>query len=144
MAKIDKTHRDSVLRGRGYSMALGTNNVLGAGNRPLAIEEENIYLREFKGIISDDDLLLSDTDEGEMREYNSEIESFDQAIEKDKEQAYLQIISETSEMQGSLHSHKKQDSAEVLSEDISESTETSKSRPKKTNCASNIGQGVSS
>ena len=60
MAKIDKTHRDSVLRGRGYSMALGTNNVLGAGNWPLAIEVEKML---FKGIILDDDLLLDGTDE---------------------------------------------------------------------------------
>ena len=101
--------------------------------------------RLFNDIFKDNDLLY-DIDElkQEINAYTSKIiESFDQAIEKDKEQAHLQIISETSEMQGSLHSHKKQDSAEVLSEDTSESTETSKSRPKK-NYASNIGQGVSS
>ena len=28
MAKIERTHRDSILRGRGYSVALGTNSVL--------------------------------------------------------------------------------------------------------------------
>ena len=152
MAKIDKTHRDSVLRGRGYSMALGTNNVLGAGNRPSAIEEESMSP---SGLLldgdddEDDDLLLDGADEDMLledfdKDISNKILSFDRAIEKDKEQAHLQIISETSEMQGSLHSHKKQDSAEVLSEDISELTETPKSRLKKPTRASNIGQGVSS
>ena len=99
----------------------------------------------FNFIFEDDDLLDDDKLEDEMELCTSKIiESFGQAIEKDKEQAHLQIISETSEMQGSLHSHKKQDSAEVLSEDISELTETPKSRLKKPTRASNIGQGVSS
>ena len=95
MAKIERTHRDSVLRGRGYSMALGTNNVLDPGNRPSAIEEESMSP---SGLLldgdddDDDDFLLNGADEDMLledfdKDMSNKLVSFDRAIENDQHQA---------------------------------------------------------
>ena len=95
MAKIERTHRDSVLRGRGYSMALGTNNVLEPGKRPSAIEEESMSP---SGLLldgdedDDDDFLLNGADEDMLledfdKDMSNKLVSFDRAIENDQHQA---------------------------------------------------------
>ena len=86
MAKIEKNHRDSILRGRGYSIALGT------GKSPLAmLEEESMspsgliteYGEEEDGDDflldgADDDMLLEDFD----KDISNKLVSFQNAMDK--------------------------------------------------------------
>ena len=96
MAQIERNHRDSILRGRGYSVALGTNNVLlnaaGGSNHQAIVEEESMSP---SGLLLDDDddeddLLLDGADDNLLLEdfekdgFSKKLVSFDRAIESDQ------------------------------------------------------------
>ena len=74
MAKIEKTHRDSILRGRGYSLALGTGNapkLKNDGSSGAAVlEEESMSPSGLLGEFSEenDDFLLDGADENMLLE----------------------------------------------------------------------------
>ena len=88
MAKIEKTHRDSILRGRGYSVVLGTNKGTTDGNSISQIEEESMSPSGIllDGDDEDDDLLLDGADEDMLledfdKDISNKLVSFNKAIE---------------------------------------------------------------
>ena len=91
MAKIEKTHRDSILRGRGYSIALGTRPSEGKSQLSMLNEEGSMTQ---SGLIDDygdeddgDDLLLDGADDDMLLEdfdndISTKLVSFQNAMEK--------------------------------------------------------------
>lgn len=97
MAKIEKTHRDSILRGRGYSLKLGTANVIkGVGNAPESIAEEESMspsglLLDMDDDVDGDDFLLDGADEDMLledfdKDISGKLVSFDKALENGQKQ----------------------------------------------------------
>ena len=85
MMQIERTRRDSVLRGRGYSIALGAND---NGSTLTPSDHGNLLKLPSTDLLNDDDLLLDAMEESTLledldKDYNDKLLDFEEAMKSE-------------------------------------------------------------